>query len=127
MQGLLKYEPLGLVDRDSLPDSEAEEKSAKKIDRYSRDYFDLIERYGRHVAQYLALDDPIVAARFLADARVQRIYGGTNEIMKELISRSLYLSAVAYLSWSYPTINGLSSTSNRRNRCALTLSLSAKC
>jgi len=23
------------------------------------------------------------------DARVQRIYGGTNEIMKELISRSL--------------------------------------
>jgi len=24
-----------------------------------------------------------------ADARVQRIYGGTNEIMKELISRAL--------------------------------------
>jgi acyl-CoA dehydrogenase len=28
-------------------------------------------------------------ARAYADARVQRIYGGTNEIMKELISRSL--------------------------------------
>ncbi len=28
-------------------------------------------------------------ARFYADARVQRIYGGTNEIMKELISRTL--------------------------------------
>jgi acyl-CoA dehydrogenase len=28
-------------------------------------------------------------ARAWADARVQRIYGGTNEIMKELISRSL--------------------------------------
>jgi acyl-CoA dehydrogenase len=28
-------------------------------------------------------------ARMYADARVQRIYGGTNEIMKELIARSL--------------------------------------
>jgi alkylation response protein AidB-like acyl-CoA dehydrogenase len=28
-------------------------------------------------------------ARFYADSRVQKIYGGTNEIMKELISRSL--------------------------------------
>ena len=27
--------------------------------------------------------------RMFADARVQRIYGGTNEIMKELISRAL--------------------------------------
>ncbi len=32
-------------------------------------------------------DYPI--ARAWADARVQRIYGGTNEIMKELISRHL--------------------------------------
>jgi acyl-CoA dehydrogenase len=30
-------------------------------------------------------------ARAWADARVQRIYGGTNEIMKELISRSIGL------------------------------------
>jgi acyl-CoA dehydrogenase len=28
-------------------------------------------------------------ARMYADSRAQRIYGGTNEIMKELISRSL--------------------------------------
>lgn len=28
-------------------------------------------------------------SRFFVDARIQRIYGGTNEIMKELISRSL--------------------------------------
>jgi acyl-CoA dehydrogenase len=30
-----------------------------------------------------------VTCRLFADARVQRIYGGTNEIMKELISRAL--------------------------------------
>jgi acyl-CoA dehydrogenase len=28
-------------------------------------------------------------ARLFADSRVQRLYGGTNEIMKELISRAL--------------------------------------
>ncbi len=32
-------------------------------------------------------------ARAYADARVQRIYGGTNEIMKEVISRSMGLTA----------------------------------
>ena len=37
-----------------------QEKSAKKIERYSREYFDLVERYGKHVAQYLALDEPVV-------------------------------------------------------------------
>ena len=31
-------------------------------------------------------------ARAYVDARVQRIYGGTNEIMKEVISRSLGLN-----------------------------------
>ena len=48
---------------DRLVDStvtEAEEKSAGKIERYSREYFDLIERHGKHVAQYLALDEPVV-------------------------------------------------------------------
>ena len=30
-----------------------------------------------------------LVARMYADARVQRIYGGTNEIMKEVISRAL--------------------------------------
>ena len=33
------------------------------------------------------LEYPI--ARAYADARVQKIYGGTNEIMKELIARTL--------------------------------------
>ena len=33
------------------------------------------------------LDYPI--ARMYADARVQKIYGGSNEIMKELIARSI--------------------------------------
>jgi alkylation response protein AidB-like acyl-CoA dehydrogenase len=33
------------------------------------------------------LEYPI--ARMYADSRVQKIYGGTNEIMKELIARSL--------------------------------------
>jgi alkylation response protein AidB-like acyl-CoA dehydrogenase len=30
-------------------------------------------------------------ARWWTDARVQRIYGGTNEIMKEIVGRSLGL------------------------------------
>jgi acyl-CoA dehydrogenase len=30
-----------------------------------------------------------LVCRMFADARVQRIYGGTNEIMKELISRAI--------------------------------------
>ena len=33
------------------------------------------------------LDHPI--ARMFADGRIQRIYGGANEVMKELIARSL--------------------------------------
>ena len=28
-------------------------------------------------------------SRFFVDARIQRIYGGTNEIMKEIVARSL--------------------------------------
>ena len=32
-------------------------------------------------------------ARAFADARVQRIYGGTNEIMKEVITRAMGLGA----------------------------------
>ena len=31
-------------------------------------------------------------ARAYVDARVQRIYGGINEIMKEVISRSMWLN-----------------------------------
>jgi Ca-activated chloride channel family protein len=48
---------------DTLVDSSVsaeQEKSAKKVKRYSREYFDLVEKYGKHVAQYLALDEPVV-------------------------------------------------------------------
>jgi len=31
----------------------------------------------------------VLLSRMYVDARVQKIYGGTNEIMKELIARSL--------------------------------------
>jgi Ca-activated chloride channel family protein len=40
--------------------TEEQEKSCRKIERYSREYFDLIEQHGKHVAQYLALDEPVV-------------------------------------------------------------------
>jgi Ca-activated chloride channel homolog len=40
--------------------TEDEEKSAKAIERYSREYFDLVTRHGKHVAQYLAIEDPVV-------------------------------------------------------------------
>ena len=40
--------------------NETEEKNAKPIKRFSREYFDLIAQHGRHVAQYLAVDDPVV-------------------------------------------------------------------
>jgi Ca-activated chloride channel family protein len=39
--------------------TDEDEKSAQQIERFSRQYFDLVERYGRHVAQYLALDEPV--------------------------------------------------------------------
>jgi Ca-activated chloride channel homolog len=39
--------------------TEDELKSAKKIERFSREYFDLVERHGKHVAQYLAIEDPV--------------------------------------------------------------------
>ena len=39
--------------------TDEDEKSAQQVERYSRQYFDLVERYGRHVAQYLALDEPV--------------------------------------------------------------------
>jgi Ca-activated chloride channel family protein len=39
--------------------TEEDEKSAQQVERFSRQYFELVERYGRHVAQYLALDEPV--------------------------------------------------------------------
>ena len=43
----------------------------------------------RAAARRLRLYERIPGCRMFADTRVQRIYGGTNEIMKELISRAL--------------------------------------
>jgi len=39
--------------------SDEEEKSARQIERYSREYFDLVTRHGKHVAQYLAIEEPM--------------------------------------------------------------------
>ncbi|RIK72609.1 MAG: hypothetical protein DCC67_19030 [Planctomycetota bacterium] len=40
--------------------TDEERKTAQKIDRYSRESFELVERHGKHVAQYLAIDEPVV-------------------------------------------------------------------
>jgi Ca-activated chloride channel family protein len=39
--------------------TEEEQKAAQKIERFSREYFDLVERHGKHVAQYLAIEEPV--------------------------------------------------------------------
>jgi Ca-activated chloride channel family protein len=39
--------------------TEDDEKNAHKLERYSPEYFALVARHGQHVAQYLALDDPL--------------------------------------------------------------------
>jgi hypothetical protein len=40
--------------------SEDDQKNARQIERFSRDYFDLVAQHGKHVAQYLAIDEPVV-------------------------------------------------------------------
>jgi Ca-activated chloride channel family protein len=40
--------------------TEADEKSANQIERFSDAYFALAERYGKRIAPYLALEEPIV-------------------------------------------------------------------
>lgn len=40
--------------------NEQEEQNAQKVQRYSDEYFALVARHGRHVAQYLAIEDPVV-------------------------------------------------------------------
>jgi Ca-activated chloride channel homolog len=40
--------------------SEEKEKSAKQIERFSDEYFDLVAKHGKHVAPYLAIDEPVV-------------------------------------------------------------------
>ena len=39
--------------------SEEKEKSAKQIERFSNEYFDLVAKHGKHVAPYLAIDEPV--------------------------------------------------------------------
>jgi alkylation response protein AidB-like acyl-CoA dehydrogenase len=54
-----------------------------------------VSPYVRKVLACLALKDIVYEidpiTRAYADARVQRIYGGTNEIMKEVITRAMGL------------------------------------
>ena len=40
--------------------TEKEEKNPEKIARFSQEYFDLITRHGKQVAQYLVLDEPVI-------------------------------------------------------------------
>jgi Ca-activated chloride channel family protein len=40
--------------------SAEEERAARKIERFSQEYFDLAERYGEYVGQYLALEETVV-------------------------------------------------------------------
>ena len=39
--------------------SEEQEKSAKQIERFSDEYFDLVAKHGKHVAPYLAIEEPV--------------------------------------------------------------------
>lgn len=40
--------------------TEEQQKSATKIERFSREYFDLVARHGQHANQYLSIDEPVV-------------------------------------------------------------------
>ncbi len=42
-----------------VTDTEKQEKPAQKIQRFSKEYFDLIDKYGREAAKYLAQDEPL--------------------------------------------------------------------
>ena len=39
--------------------SEEKEKEANQIERFSDEYFDLVAKHGKHVAPYLAIDEPV--------------------------------------------------------------------
>ena len=47
--------PLGRYDA-----QRGEGKSAKQIERFSDEYFDLVAKHGKYVAPYLAIDEPVV-------------------------------------------------------------------
>ena len=62
--GLLRVGPKTFYRRDGrLIDSavtEAMEKKAKKIERFSAEYFQLAEKHGDAIAKYLAIDEPVM-------------------------------------------------------------------
>lgn len=39
--------------------TEEMEKKAKKIERFGREYFDLVDKHGKEIAKYLAIDEPV--------------------------------------------------------------------
>lgn len=45
------------VDSDVTAD---EEKNARKIERFSKEYFDLVAKHGKHASQYLGIDEAVV-------------------------------------------------------------------
>ena len=47
------------VDSAVSADKEKSEKPAIKVERFSTEYFDLIDKYGRDAAKYLASDEPV--------------------------------------------------------------------
>ncbi len=44
---------------DSSVDQKKQQQAATKIKRFSQEYFDLVDKYGREAARYLAQDEPI--------------------------------------------------------------------
>jgi Ca-activated chloride channel family protein len=40
--------------------SDDEAAKARKVERFTREYFDLAQRHGKHVAQYMSIDEPVV-------------------------------------------------------------------
>ena len=59
----------GQVWVDSAVDAKMEKK-AKKIERYSREYFALIDKHGKDAAKYLAIEGDVI---FVLDGKVYKI------------------------------------------------------
>ena len=38
----------------------AQQQNARRVKQFSREYFDLANRYGRTMSQYLAMDEPVM-------------------------------------------------------------------
>ena len=78
----LLAEIIGQLDRANVPTAAMVKYATTEMEgRVTDACLQLFGGYG-YMAEY-----PI--SRYWADARIQRIYGGTSEIMKEVIARSL--------------------------------------